>query len=107
MSRAPRAVFTPNATGGVLAVKAAPKASRDAILGPMPTVDGHALKIAVTAPADKGKANEAVIALVAAAFRVPKSAVSVIAGTTDRSKLLRIDGDPLALSDIAKVWTHE
>jgi uncharacterized protein (TIGR00251 family) len=106
VSRAPRAVFTADATGGVLAVKAAPKASRDAILGVMPTVDGHALKVAVTAPADKGKANEAVVALVAEAFRVPKRAVSVIAGTTDRSKLLRIDGDPLALSDIAKQWTQ-
>lgn len=106
MSRPPRALFTADATGGVLAVKAAPKASRDAIVGPMPTIDGHALKVSVTAPADKGKANEAIIALVAAAFRVPKSAVSVIAGTTDRSKLLRIDGDPLALSTIARQWMH-
>jgi uncharacterized protein (TIGR00251 family) len=106
VSRGVRALFTPDATGGVLAVKAAPKASRNAIVGPMPTADGHALKVAVTAPADKGKANDAITALVADAFRVPKGAVSVIAGTTDRSKLLRIAGDPRALSDIAKRWTH-
>ncbi len=104
MSRGVRALFTPDASGGVLAVKAAPKASRNAIVGPMPTADGHALKVAVTAPADKGKANEAIAALVAEAFRVPKGAVSVIAGATDRSKLLRIAGDPLALSNIAQRW---
>ncbi len=100
----PRPLFTADTGGGVLAVKAAPKASRDAIVGPMPTVEGHALKIAVTAPADKGKANAAVIALVAAAFNVPKSAVTVIAGATDRSKLLRIVGDPAGLSRIAQQW---
>jgi uncharacterized protein (TIGR00251 family) len=99
-----RALFTADVGGGVLAVKVAPKASRDAILGPMPTVDGQALKVAVTAPPDKGKANAAVIALIAAAFGVPKRAVSVVAGASDRSKLLRIDGDPRALSRTAQAW---
>ena len=96
MARGP--LFSTDVKGLVLAVKAAPKASRDAILGVMATPDGYALKVAVTAAPDKGKANAAVAVLVAKALDVPKSAVSVISGATDRRKLLRIAGDPVELA---------
>lgn len=88
----------------VLAVKASPKSSRNAIGGILETPQGPALKVFVTAAPDRGKANAAVVELIADAFHVPKSAVSVIAGPTDRSKLLRIAGDPAALSRIAEQW---
>jgi uncharacterized protein YggU (UPF0235/DUF167 family) len=103
----PGALFSTDAAGLVLAVKAAPKASRDAILGVMATPDGHALKVAVTAAPDKNKANVAVAALVAKALGVPKSAVQVIAGATDRRKLLHVDGDPAALSALAQKWMSQ
>ena len=70
----------------------------------MDTPDGQALKIAVTAPPDKGKANAAVAALLAKAFGVAKSSVAVVAGETDRRKVLRVSGDPAALSTIAQQW---
>lgn len=70
----------------------------------MPTPDGEALKIAVTAPPDKGKANAAVVALLAKTFGVAKSSVTVVAGETDRRKVLRIAGEPAALSAIAQQW---
>ena len=70
----------------------------------MPTPEGEALKIAVTAPADKGKANAAVTALLAKTFGVAKSSVAVVAGETDRRKTLRILGDPAVLSAIAQQW---
>ncbi len=73
-------------------------------MGVMPTPDGQALKIAVTAPPDKGKANAAVVELLAKAFGVAKSSVAVIAGDTDRRKVLRISGDPVALTTIAQQW---
>ena len=88
----------------VLAVKTSPKSSRDAIGGILETPQGPALKVFVTAAPDRGKANAAVIELIAEAFHVPKSAVTVIAGATDRSKLLRIAGDPGALLRIAEQW---
>jgi uncharacterized protein (TIGR00251 family) len=97
-------LFSTDARGLVLAVKAAPKASRDAIVGVMATPDGQALKVAVTAPADKGKANAAVAQVVAKAFGVPKSAVTIVSGATDRRKLVRISGDPAALSTLAQKW---
>jgi uncharacterized protein (TIGR00251 family) len=51
------------------------------------------LQARVTAPPDKGKANEALIALVARAFAVPKSSVKIVSGDTSRLKTLEIAGD--------------
>ena len=71
----------------------------------MPTPDGQALKIAVTAPPDKGKANTAVALLLSKVFGVSKTSVVLVAGDTDRRKILRISGDPAALIAIAQQWT--
>ena len=49
---------------------------------------------------DKGKANAAVVALLARALGVPKSAVSVVSGETSRLKTLAIAGDSAALAAI-------
>lgn len=96
--------FRTESDGLVLTVRASPKASRNAVQGVMKTPDGLALKIAVTAPPDKGKANAAVAALLAKAFGVSKTSVSVVAGQADRRKILRVKGDPAVLSPIAQEW---
>ncbi len=90
--------------GLILSVRVTPKASRDAIKGTMATPDGLALKVAVTAPVDKGKANAAATALLAEAFGVAKSHVALTSGATDRRKVFRIEGDPAALSAAAQAW---
>lgn len=71
-----------------LSVKVSPKASRNAIQGWM----GEALKISVTAAPERGKANEAVIALLAETLNLPKAAVEVIRGHTQARKLVQIHG---------------
>ena len=92
-------------TGGVtLTLKVQPKASRDAIVGAVETPDGWALKIAVSAPPDKGKANAAVIGLLAELFGVAKSRIAVTHGETDRRKIVEIAGDPAQLTTIAQQW---
>lgn len=53
---------------------------------------GSALKVAVTAPPEGGRANDALIALLAKAWKVPKSAIALIAGATDRRKTLLVAG---------------
>jgi hypothetical protein len=58
-----------------------------------PDRDGPALRVAVNAPPEDGKANAAVIALLAEAFDVAKAAVSVVTGATDRRKLVEIRGN--------------
>lgn len=96
--------FRPDASGLVLSLKVQPKSSRDAIQGVVATPDGAALKVAVTAPPDKGKANAAVIALIAKAFGVAKRDVTLTLGETDRRKVLHIAGAPGALKAIAQQW---
>lgn len=65
-----------------------PRASR-AQIGPRH--DGR-IKVAVTAPPVDGEANAAVIALLADALGVSRSAVTVVAGAASRRKTIRVDG---------------
>jgi uncharacterized protein (TIGR00251 family) len=81
-----------------LRLKVQPKARRSRVEGIGPDIEGAALKLAVTAPPEDGKANAAVIALLAETLGVAKSAVSVVSGATDRRKLVEIRGDPAGLS---------
>lgn len=96
--------FRRDSQGLVLTVRAAPKASRDAIVGVMPKNNGLALKIAVSAPPDKGKANAALLAVVVAAFGVAKRDVRLISGDGDRRKVVQVAGDPAALAATAQQW---
>lgn len=78
-----------------LAVRLAPGAGRTAIDGIETLEDGECfLRARVTAVAEDGKANKALIALLAKLLRQPKSAITVISGETARKKILRIEGDP-------------
>ena len=56
------------------------------------------LRVRVKAVPDKGKANAAVIALLAKALSVPKSAMTLVSGDTARLKTIEIEGDPAALA---------
>ena len=77
------------ANGGVtFAVRVAPRASRNQIVG----VEGGALKIKLTAPPVEGAANAALIEFVAARLGVRRSAVSVVSGDKARNKLVRVNG---------------
>lgn len=78
-------------------VKLAPKAAADRI-GPIHASDtGAVLKVAVTAAPERGRANAAMIALLAKAWGVPKTSVAVIKGETERTKTLFVSGDADAL----------
>ncbi|MBB3164424.1 DUF167 domain-containing protein [Rhizobium laguerreae] len=78
-----------------LAVRLTPNGGRDALDGIEADGKGEAfLKARVTAVPEKGKANKALILLIAKSLRIPKSSVSLISGETARKKILRIDGDP-------------
>ncbi len=86
-------------------LKVAPKARRTEIGGLLDEPDGgKALKVAVTAAPEDGKANEAVIALLAKEWGVAKSAISVVAGATDRRKLVEIRGSPGDLLSRLQGW---
>ncbi len=71
-----------------LAVKVQPGASRNEIVG---FVDG-ALKVRLMAPPVEGKANAALLEVLASALGVRKRDIQIIQGTTGRDKLVVIDG---------------
>jgi uncharacterized protein (TIGR00251 family) len=85
--------------GGVrVALRVTPKAAQDRIQGLAADASGQVrLKVAVRAVPEDGKANESVVRLLAKAWQVPRSAVALVAGQHDRSKLLQIDGEPQEL----------
>ena len=98
MTLRPTLVATLIGDGIRLRLKVQPKARREGIMGLAPeTEGGAALKVAVNAPPEGGKANAAVAALLADQLGVAKAAVSVVAGATDRRKLVEIRGEPAVL----------
>ncbi len=80
--------LTAHDRGSVLPVKAQPGARRTAILG----VRDGALRVAVTATPDRGKANEAIADLLAESLDLRRSQVVLIAGPTARAKRFLIEG---------------
>jgi len=77
--------------GLLIDVRVQPKSSKNAIVG----VHGEALKIKLNAPPVDGKANKALVQLVAKTLHCPKSAVEIISGQASRNKrlLIRITKD--------------
>jgi uncharacterized protein len=75
----------------LLAVRLTPRAARARIGGLFTDADGrHWLQASVTAPPDRGKANAALLTLLAKALRVPASSIFLETGDTNRLKRLRI-----------------
>lgn len=70
-------------------VRVTPNAKRDEILG----WKDVALRVKVKAPPVEGKANAAVVELLATTLRVPRSAIRITAGLTDRNKTIEITAD--------------
>jgi uncharacterized protein YggU (UPF0235/DUF167 family) len=59
-----------------------------------------ALKVAVTAAPEAGKANDALLRFLARLWRVPKRDVTLVLGHADRRKVVHVAGDPVVLSRV-------
>jgi uncharacterized protein YggU (UPF0235/DUF167 family) len=81
-----------------IAVRVRPGAAADRVGGRWDGPRGPALLVAVRARAVEGAANEAVVAAVATAFALPRSAVAIAVGGRGRDKLVDLEGDPDALA---------
>lgn len=79
-----------------LAVRAQPGAKKTAIIGVYGEGAAAQLKIAVQALPVKGRANEALIAFLAATFGLPKSAIELVSGELSRNKVFLLRGISLA-----------
>lgn len=79
----------------MITVKLTPKAAKNEVKGWAEGADGlKMLKVSVTAPPDKGKANKALIELLAAHYKVPKSTIEIVRGETDRIKTVKFTAPP-------------
>ncbi len=86
-------------------VRLSPRANADRVTGTALDADGKALlKVAVRVPPEKGRANEAMIALLAKTWRLPKSRLTIAAGAASRRKTVTIAGDPQALMQYLSDW---
>jgi uncharacterized protein len=74
--------------GALLRLRVSPGARRDEVVG----FHGDALKVAVRAPPDRGRANDAVLDLLATHLGVPRTRISLERGAASRDKTVRIAG---------------
>ncbi len=71
-----------------LRLRVSPGAARAGIVGR----HGNAWKVRVTAPPEDGRANEAVLRLLADALSLPRKALTLVSGHTARDKIVVLDG---------------
>lgn len=93
MATRPTLPFRVRADGLELRLRVTPKAAREGIAGLRPQADGGArLAVKVRAAPERGRANAAVIALLARGLGLPKNALSLLAGESERDKTLLVNG---------------
>lgn len=78
----------PTAEGVILQVRAQPRASRTCLRG----FSEGALKVALTAPPEKGRANRQCLEVLAEALGLKPRALSVVSGEKARLKEIKIKG---------------
>jgi uncharacterized protein (TIGR00251 family) len=74
--------------GATVRLAARPGAGRSAVLGE----HGGALKLALAAPPEKGKANRELLRHLAEVLGVPRAAVDLLSGESARDKVVLIRG---------------
>ena len=70
-----------------LDIRVQPRASRNAV-----EIDGERITVRVTAAPESGKANDAVVALLAKRLGIAKRSVQIVRGHKSRDKRIRIEG---------------
>ncbi len=97
--------FRAVAGGVTIAIRLTPKAARERIDGIVSLPDGGAaLKVAVTAPPEDGRANDALLRFLAREWRLPRRSFDLMQGAADRRKIVRVAGDSGVLMASLAAW---
>jgi uncharacterized protein (TIGR00251 family) len=88
--------------GVTVMVKVRPRSRRPGVGGVQESAAGPRLKIAVAEPAEDGKANRAVCAMLARALHQPPSSVQIVTGTANSEKVLAVTGDSVTLVELLR-----
>ena len=104
--------FSPAAGGVRLKVRLTPQAAAERILGLAEEAGGGvALKVAVNAPPENGKANAALLRLLAHTLGLPRTDIDLALGATQRHKVVQIAGDAAVLlpklTEALRPWLEE
>jgi uncharacterized protein (TIGR00251 family) len=78
----------PTTDGIIFTIRVIPRARRSGLAG----VRGEALVVRVQAPPVEGAANIELVGVLAAALRVPKRAIAILAGDHSRQKRVLVSG---------------
>jgi len=81
-------VIDATASGITLRLRVQPRASRTEVAGS----HGDALRIRVAAPPVDGEANDELVRFLAKLLGVRRSAVTIVSGTSSRSKIAAVEG---------------
>ena len=73
-----------------LRLRVAPGASRPGVVGR----HGAGWKVRVAAAPERGKANDAVLELLASTLSVPRASVTLVSGSASRDKIVELAGIP-------------
>lgn len=104
------AFFEPAPKGGGLRVRVRlqPAGRADKVLGLMEDAAGvQHLKATVTKPPEGGKANAALIKMLAKEWKVAKSDLEVLQGQTSRTKVLGLSGIADELTARLRAWAQD
>ena len=82
--------------GAILTVYVQPNVSTTECVG----IHGDALKIRVAAPPVDGAANEELLRVLVKLFNVPRAAIDLISGATNKNKVVRVRG--ISLDEAAR-----
>ena len=80
--------LTDSAGGISFSVRVTPRARRNQVVG----VTAGALKVSVTAPPEDGRANAAVIEVLADWLGIKRRQIEILSGATNRNKVVRVSG---------------
>jgi uncharacterized protein len=92
--------LTSGRDGFPAAIRLTPRAKADRVLGVAATAEGkRVVRASVTTPPEDGRANEALLQLLARVWQLSDRDLEIVAGTTSRHKTVSVAGDPQDLSD--------
>ena len=96
------------ADGVRIAVRLTPRAQAERIQGIATEADGSVvLKVAVVPAPERGKANDALLRLLAKRWRLPRTSLRLVSGAAQRRKTLHLAGEPKALLARLQSWLEE
>lgn len=94
--------------GVLLDIRLTPNAAQNRIDGIFRDGEGRSrLKVKVTAIAEKGKANDALVKFLSKSIKPARGNFEIVSGTLDRNKTLLVKGEPSEMENKLKTWLEQ